>query len=355
MLTKDEIINLLKETDSIKSNELFARARAVKEDLCGGDVYIRGLIELSNICRKDCYYCGIRKSNKNVTRYLMGNDEIIDTAKWAYDNGYNSLVLQSGERIDPVFINFIEDTLKEIQQFSNGGIHVTISFGEQKPEVYKRWFEAGAHRYLLRIETSNKELYGKLHPADHVYEKRVEALHNIKEAGYQLGTGVMIGLPGQTFEHLAEDIQFFHDIDVDMIGMGPYLPHKDAKLPIDEYFLPVDKEELLKLSLRMIAVTRVSLPDINIASTTALQAIKSFGREQGILAGANVFMPNISEQLYRTNYQLYDNKPCIDDTSDECLECAGKRIEMIGGTVKYNEWGDSKHFLNKTKRNSEIE
>ena len=349
MLSENEIIGLLQHTDKEENRKLYNRARESKHRLCGKNVYIRGLVEISNICQKDCYYCGIRKSNKNVQRYLMTEDEIVNSAKWAYDNGYASLVLQSGERIDENFIVFVENVLKKIQQFSNKGIHVTISFGEQTRETYKRWFEAGAHRYLLRIESSNKKLYEWLHPKSHTFENRVEALNNIKETGYQLGTGVMIGLPNQTYADLASDIKFFHDIDVDMVGMGPYLPHKDAPLPQGEYYLPTDKDELLELSLKMIAVTRICLPDINIASTTALQAIKSFGREQGILAGANVFMPNISDVIYRPNYQLYDNKPCIDDTSTECLECAGKRIEMIGEEIRYDVWGDSQHYLNKVK------
>ena len=349
MLDKKEIVKFLKEREKSKNSELFNRAREIKHQLCDKDVYIRGLVEISNYCRKDCYYCGIRKSNKNVNRYLMSEDEIINTAKWAYDNGYKSLVLQSGERIDDTFIQFVEDVLKKIRQFSNNGIHVTISFGEQTQETYQRWYEAGAHRYLLRVETSNRELYKKLHPEDHTYENRINALNLIKKAGYQLGTGVMIGLPHQTYEDLADDIIFFRDIDVDMVGMGPYLPHKDAALEDSVYNLPTDKEELLTLSLKMIALTRICLPDINIASTTALQAIKSFGREQGILAGANVFMPNISEGEYRPNYQLYDNKPCIDDSSEECMECAGKRIEMIGEEIRYDVWGDSQHFLKKKR------
>ncbi len=351
MLEKEQIVELLSTTDKEIENKLFSNAKKAKEQLCGRDVYLRGLIEISNVCRKDCYYCGIRKSNRNVERYVMKEDEIINSAKWAWENGFASLVLQSGERIDQNYILFIEKVLKEIAQFSNNGIRVTISFGEQDKETYKRWFEAGAHRYLLRVESSNRKLYQWLHPEDHDYDRRIECLNFIKETGYQLGTGIMIGLPHQTYSHLADDIKFFHDLDIDMLGMGPYLPHVDAPLPVDGvYHLPNDKDGLFNLSLRMIAVTRMCLPDINIASTTALQAIKPFGREKGILAGANVFMPNISEVDYRPNYKLYDNKPCTDDSNEDCLDCVGKRMEIIGEEVKYNEWGDSQHFIAKISK-----
>ncbi|MBI9072712.1 MAG: [FeFe] hydrogenase H-cluster radical SAM maturase HydE [Melioribacteraceae bacterium] len=344
MLTKEEIIAYLQTSDEESQKELFEKASQVKTNLLGKNVYLRGIIELSNICQKDCYYCGIRKSNKNVNRYLMIEDEILKSAEWAYKAGYASIVLQSGERTDDKFVRTISDVLKEIKKLSDGKLRVTLSLGEQEKEVYKCWYNLGAHRYLLRIESSNKDLYHFIHPKEYSFEKRLECLNNLKEIGYQLGTGVMIGLPHQTYEDLANDILFFKKLDVDMVGMGPYLEHKDTPLPDKDTIIVKNKEELYHLGLRMISVLRLTMPTINIAATTALQALNSFGREKGILCGANVFMPNISEGEYRPSYQLYDNKPCIDETSTECLDCVGKRIEMIGEKVAFDEWGDSLHF-----------
>lgn len=276
----------------------------------------------------------------------------MESAKWCAEKGFGSIVLQSGERNDEKFIDFVADVVADIKKETISeklpeGLGITLCIGEQEYNSYKRLFEAGAHRYLLRIETSNVELFNSIHPKEIKFNKRIECLYMLKEIGFQLGTGVMIGLPNQTIEQLADDILFFKKMDIDMIGMGPYIKHKDtpmanisdnnSKLSIDNYLL----------SLKMIAVTRIILKDVNIASTTALQALKPFGREAGLEFGANVFMPLITPVQYRKDYQLYDGKPCIDDLADDCYECSVARINSISREIGFDEWGDSKHFKNK--------
>jgi len=207
------------------------------------------------------------------------------------------------------------------------------------------WFNAGAHRYLLRIESSNEELYYKIHPKNrqHDFKTRLKALHDLQETGYQTGTGVMIGLPFQTFEHLADDLLFFKDFDVDMIGMGPYIEHTETPLYQHRHeLLPL--EERFMLTLKMIAILRIMMKDINIAAATALQAIDPVGREKAIKVGANIIMPNITPTINRENYQLYENKPCIDEGADECTNCLGARIAISGDDIGYGEWGDAPHF-----------
>lgn len=340
-LDKNELIFLLSLQDRSDMEQLFKKAYEIKQKYVGNKVYFRGLIEFSNICEKDCFYCGIRKSNKNTERFMIGIDEIIKNAKFAYDNEYGSIVLQSGERSDDFFINFVDTAIKEIKKISNGKLGITLCVGEQKEETYRKWFESGAHRYLLRIETSNKALYQKIHPEDHSFEKRFNCLKILKKIGYQTGTGVMIGFPGQTISDLADDIIFFREIDADMIGMGPYIEHKDT--PLSGALANYNNEEHLELGLRMIAATRIFLKDVNIASTTALQALKTNGRELGLLAGANIIMPNLTETQYRPFYKLYDGKPCLDENSSMCKSCLKRRIESIGETIAFGEWGDSPH------------
>ncbi len=345
--TKNEIKEMLSLESPENLKELFSKAYKVKEKFVGTKVFFRGIIEFSNICEKDCYYCGIRKSNKNVERYLMKEEEIINSAKWAFDADYGSIVLQSGERSDKKFIDDVEKILYKIKEITNNKLGITISLGEQTKETYKRWFKAGAHRYLLRIETSNKELYSKLHPKNHSFENRLNCLKTMREIGYQVGTGVMCGLPFQTVEDLANDILFFKEFDIDMIGMGPFIPHKDTKFANLLKDFDKNKKQSLEMGLKMIAVTRLVLQDVNIASTTALQALNDVGRELGLMAGANIIMPNITDTKYRGNYQLYENKPCLDENSTMCKDCLGGRINKIGEEIGYNEWGDSPHFKNR--------
>lgn len=346
-MTREELIALLSLEDAESIKSLHDAALEMKYRHCGNKVYYRGIIEFSNICSKDCYYCGIRKSNDNVERYRMDREEMVKEALWAWEAGYGSIVIQGGEVQSPAFTQFIEEVLLEIKEKSNGELGITLSLGEQDRETYTRWFNAGGHRYLLRVETTDSELYGKLHPEDHSFDERKACLSLLRECGYQVGTGVMIGLPGQTIENLADDILFFKEMDIDMIGMGPFIPHHQTPLSSAEEAFSSDEQ--LKLGLKMIAVTRLFLEDVNIASTTALQALTHNGREQGIAAGANIVMPNLTDTQYRTGYQLYDNKPCLDENSGMCRSCLDRRIQSVGESVGYREWGDSPHFLKKQK------
>ena len=340
-LTRRELVELLAWPDA---DELFAAAYAVKCREIGKFVSFRGLVEFGNACEKDCFYCGIRKSNGKVRRYRMDADEIVREAEWALEAGYGSLVLQSGELSGEANTAFVEDVLRRIHALGGDGFGVTISLGEQSEDTYRRWREAGAHRYLLRIETANPRLYARLHPADHSWERRRDCLKALRRCGYQVGTGVMAGLPGQTSGDLAADIEFFASEDVDMIGMGPYIPHGDTPLGKGVEWTPELRKARLELGLRMVAATRLHLHDVNIAAATALQALDPEGREKGLLAGANVVMPNVTETRYRADYQLYAGKPCLEENSSLCRGCLERRIAAIGETILWNERGDSPHW-----------
>ncbi|QHI69885.1 [FeFe] hydrogenase H-cluster radical SAM maturase HydE [Tichowtungia aerotolerans] len=349
-LAPDEIKSLLEISDADDLQALYDCAYRVKERHVGKVAYFRGIIECSNICIKDCYYCGIRKSNRNVERFQMDEDEIIREAIWAFENEYGSAVIQSGERKDAAYIDMIERVVRTIKEKTDGKLGITLSLGEQTEETYRRWREAGAHRYLLRIETTNPELYKKLHPADHSLEERKRCLTLLKKTGWQVGTGVMMGLPGQTMQDLTDDILFMKEIDIDMVGMGPYIPHRDT--PMGQEIPPytdAQKQAALTLGLKMIALIRIVLKDINIAAATALQALEHTGREMGLQCGANVIMPNVTETEYRPNYTLYDNKPCTDENSSMCRGCLTARITGIGETIGFNEWGDSRHYFKRTE------
>ncbi len=330
---------------------LFNAGEAVKEKFVGKKVFFRGLIEFSNVCDKDCYYCGIRKSNHSVRRYNLTDSQIIEAARFAEESNYGSVVLQSGENSSPAFADRISDLITQIKQINNGRLGITLSVGEQSDEVYRRWFEAGAHRYLLRIETTNRSLYSKIHPQDtqHDFDRRLKCLHTLREIGYQTGTGVMIGLPFQTTGDLANDLLFFQQFGIDMVGMGPYIEH--SQTPLYEFrsaLLPI--RQRFELSLKMIAVLRILMKDINIAAATALQAIDPFGREKGIKVGANIMMPNITPGFYRNDYRLYDNKPCVDEEPAQCKGCLDARIALADSEIGYGEWGDSVHFKNRKNK-----
>jgi len=342
--TTDELIVLLN-AEGNERQQLFQQAQKVKLDNIGNKVYFRGLVEFSNICAKDCLYCGIRKSNENIIRYEATDDEILNACRFAWENRFGSVVLQSGEISSPAFVNRIDNLLRKIKQLSNNELGITLSCGEQSLETYRRWFESGAHRYLLRIESSNPELYRKIHPNNdfHSFEVRLEALSNLRLAGYQVGTGVMIGLPFQTIDDLANDLLFLKEWDVDMVGMGPYIEHEDTPLYEFRHQLKT-KQERFDLALKMIATLRLLMPDINIAAATALQAIDPAGREKALTIGANIIMPNLTPTKYRKEYQLYEDKPCLDEDAELCRNCLEARIEISGCEIGYGEWGDSKHF-----------
>ena len=348
-MDRHDLLYLMNLTDNDDLQKLYDAAYAVKEAHVGKVAYYRGLIEFSNVCVKDCYYCGIRKSSAQE-RYSMTMDEILEMAMWAHKNKYGSITIQSGERQDAEFAQFVSDVISEIKKATDGELAMTLCLGEQPREVYQDWFDRGAHRYLLRVETTNRDLYEKLHPDSvlHSFEARVACLDALKDIGYQAGTGVMIGLPGQTPQDLVNDILFYEQHDIDMIGMGPYVVHKGT--PLGEMVItsgdnsPDAKKQRFLFGLKMIAITRLYLKDLNIAATTALQALHPMGREMGLKAGANILMPIITLPEYRRKYQLYDNKPCIDDNPDHCKNCLTKRVESVGDSVGFSKWGDSPHW-----------
>ncbi len=341
---KEDIVAMLSaQGDDQKA--LFAKAKEIKEQEIGKKVYYRGLVEFSNICEKNCLYCGIRKDNENVERFNLSDDAIIEAAKFAHKSNYGSFVMQSGEIMSPAFTNRIENLLLTIKKETNDELGITISLGEQTEETYQRWFNAGAHRYLLRIESSSSDLYYKIHPEDkkHDFESRLACLKSLQKIGYQTGTGVMIGLPYQTLDDLANDILFMRNFDIDMVGMGPYIEHPDTPLgKHNEELMPLI--ERFNLALRMIATLRIVMRDINIAAATALQAIDPIGREKAVKVGANIIMPNITPGMYRNNYKLYNNKPCVDEEPQDCITCLDIRIKLADASIGYGEWGDSKHF-----------
>jgi len=350
--SREEIVSLL----SLKGEErflLFKKSTEIKEKYIGKKVWFRGLIEFSNICSKDCLYCGIRKGNRNLVRYSLDDEEILAAARFAWENRYGSIALQSGELESQAVTNRIESLLHRIKDLSNGELGITLSVGEQEPPVYKRWYDAGAHRYLLRIEATNEGLYRKIHPYNqkHDFRRRLDCLRSLQDIGYQTGTGVMIGLPFQTLDDLAGDLLYMKDFNVDMCGMGPYIEHADT--PLIEFageLLPLS--ERFDLTLKMIAILRIMMKDINIVAATALQAIDPVGREKAVMIGANIIMPNITPGKYRGSYRLYDNKPCTDDSAEDCQSCLEARVSLVDSEIIYGEWGDSQHF---EKRRRELE
>jgi len=352
VLGRDDLVKLLGATRPDEVEAVRAAAERVLLENCGDGVYLRGLVEASNACACDCLYCGIRKSNRNVHRYTLDADEIMDCARQCADYGYGSMVIQSGERADKKFIDLITGVVERIKTETRSekqpeGLGITLCIGQQSFETYKRLYQAGAHRYLLRIETTNPKLFARIHPAGQSFESRVECLAMLRDIGYQVGTGVMIGLPGQTLADLAGDILFFARHDIDMIGMGPFIPHPDTPLggePVAEV------PDRVRLALLMIAATRLKLRDVNIASTTALQALDPVGREKGLKFGANVIMPQMSPTEVRQDYQLYPGKPCLDENAKECQSCLDMRIEFAGRRIGYHAWGDSLHARKRRER-----
>ncbi len=293
-LSKEEIILLLK--DETHTSDLFSAADEVRKEFIGSDVELRALIEFSNYCRNNCCYCGIRRDNRNAQRYRLSSQEIISHARMAFEAGYKTVVLQSGE--DVYFTT--ERLEKIIQAIKETGMAVTLSIGEKTYEEYKAYRDAGADRYLLRIETTDRNLYHRLDPGMS-WDNRANCLKIIKELGYELGSGSLVGLPGQSIESIAGDILFFKEIDADMIGIGPFIPHAQTPLANAE-------GKAFFLSLKMMALTRLLLPDINIPATTAMEVLHPNGRMLALNSGANVVMPNVTQEQYRRLYQLYPGK-----------------------------------------------
>ena len=300
-LNVDELSGMLASADEGLWREIFAAAREVKAKCGKTETLPRGLIECSNICAKDCLYCGIRKGNAKVPRYLIPEEEVAACVDEARRRGYPAVAFQAGEIESEANTVYYERLLAKCR-----GLEVTLSLGEQTEEVYRRWKDAGAMRYLIRIETSNRELYAKIHPADCSFDRRIACIRALKRLGYVTGSGVMIGLPGQTIDDLAHDIVFYGDENLDMVGMGPYVAHPDSLMPDSRYQLPTTNYQL---SLRMIALTRLYLWNVNIVAATALEALDpENGRRRGIDAGANVIMTNLTPEKFRVGYDLYPGK-----------------------------------------------
>lgn len=319
MLSKDEIVALLADTQY--QDEFFAAADRVRQKYVGDEVHLRGLIEFSNICKQNCLYCGLRRDNKKVNRYRLEPGTVLDFAIKAKSYGYRTVVLQSGE--DEWFsVDTMVDIIKRIKEL---GLAITLSVGEKTREVYQAYRDAGADRYLLRIETTDKALYEKLDPGMS-WDNRVRCLKDLKELGFELGTGCLVGIPGQSLESLADDVLFFKSIDADMIGVGPFIPNPDTPLA----------EEVggtFELSTKVMAMTRLLLPDINIPATTAMETLNPQGRVLALQRGANVVMPNVTEGDYRQMYMIYPGKICINDTPAHCRSCITGKIRGIGRKV----------------------
>jgi len=318
-LSKAEIAFLLQ--DNSCNEALFNAADRVRIKYVGDEVHLRGLIEFSNTCKQNCHYCGLRRDNKNVTRYRLEPETIIDFAEKAASYGYKTVVLQSGE--DPYYTSDIMCSLiKEIKKLD---LAITLSIGEKTREEYAAYRQAGADRFLLRIETTNKELYEKYNPGMS-FENRLSCLYTIKELGYETGTGCLIGIPGQTEEDLAGDIMFFRELGADMIGVGPFIPNHNTPLGNEN-------NGEFELALKVMSITRLLLPDINIPATTAMETLNPNGRILALKSGANVVMPNVTEGEYRKFYELYPGKICVNDTPAHCRQCISGKIGAIGRKV----------------------
>jgi len=335
-MTKNEIIYWLKETDEQKLQQLWERADAVREQTVGDEVHLRGLIEFSNYCVRRCAYCGLTAENKHIRRYRMSEEEIVACAHEAVGYGYGTVVLQSGEDYG-IKTEWLARVVRRIK--NETPLAVTLSVGERSTADLEAWREAGADRYLLRFETSDPKLYEIIHPSlPGEKSNRFEILKQLRALGYEVGSGVMLGIPGQTFESLANDLLMFQKLDLDMIGVGPYIAHPDTKLGRDGISWQVDPAEQVPstelMTYKAVALTRLLCPEANIPSTTALATLNTAqGRELGLARGANVVMPNMTPPKYRVLYEIYPAKACIDETAKQCHLCMKGRIYSIGREV----------------------
>jgi biotin synthase len=323
-IEQKELELLLQTKDEETLEYLRKSAREVADGIYGNQVYIRGLVEFSNYCKKDCLYCGIRRSNRAADRYRLSEEEILKCCENGYELGFRTFVLQGGE--DPYFTEEkICELVRKIKE-SYQDCAVTLSIGEWERESYQAFFDAGADRYLLRHETADEEHYKKLHPAEMSLSHRKQCLRDLKEIGYQVGCGFMVGSPGQTIDTLYEDLKFIKELMPHMVGIGPFIPQKDT---------PFGQENAgtLEMTLRLLSIIRLIHPHVLLPATTALGTIHPLGREKGIQAGANVVMPNLSPVAVRDKYLLYDNKICTGDEAAECRFCMSRRMESIGYQV----------------------
>ncbi len=320
-LTREEVVFLLS-LEGDDSGRLLDAGNAVREKYCGDGVHIRGLLEFSNTCKNDCLYCGLQRSNRDVHRYRMTPDEMVEQAKHLGDLGIGTIVLQSGE--DPFYTaEVMADIVRRIK--SSVDIAITLSLGERPHSHYALWKDAGADRYLLRHETSNPELFAKIHP-DSTLEARLGCLWELKRLGFQVGAGCMVGIPGQTIDDMASDIMLLKELDVDMAGIGPFIPHPNT--PLGDA-----AQGSLEMTLRMVALARIVTRNALIPATTATGSIDEYGREMALKAGANVVMPNHTPLAYRVDYEIYPNKRCINEEPEKCAPCLAARIMSVGRTV----------------------
>ena len=320
-LTKEEYVELLRDITAKEKEMLRNEALRLREQYYGNRIYIRGLIEFTNYCKNNCLYCGIRSGNKNAQRYRLSKEEILSCCEEGYGLGFRTFVLQGGEDL-----YYNDDRMEEIVKAIRSeypDCAITLSIGERSFESYKRLKEAGADRYLLRHETANQVHYESLHPDSMKFEDRRKCLRHLKELGYQVGAGFMVGSPGQTLEMVAEDFVFLQELEPHMVGIGPFIPHHDT--PFREEAAGSVEDTLLYLS-----IIRIILPKVLLPATTALGTLDPEGREKGILSGANVIMPNLSPTTQRKKYELYDNKLCTGEEAAEGLEDLRRRVSAIG-------------------------
>ncbi len=330
--TRDEIIEIL--NDDSKNDWLFTLADKVRHDYVGDEVHLRGLIEFSNVCKRQCKYCGLRSENKVIDRYRIEPSDIIKYAENAVKMGYKTIVLQSGE--DEYYsVDKICEIIKGIKALD---VALTLSIGEKSYDEYKAFKDTGADRYLIRIETTDRNLYKAMHPNMDI-DNRFRCLEDIKTLGYEVGTGSLVGLPNQTIEALADDILFFKKLGADMVGIGPFIPHPQTPLA------DADTGNF-EIALKVMALTRLILPEINIPATTAMETLNANGRIIALKSGANVVMPNVTTTEYRAKYEIYPNKICINENPEQCRNCIGAKIKSIGRTISQN-YGKSRHFRSK--------
>ncbi|GLI39121.1 [FeFe] hydrogenase H-cluster radical SAM maturase HydE [Geobacter hydrogenophilus] len=335
-MTRDEIRDWLKTGDESRLEELWLRADEVRRRNVGDEVHLRGLLEISNCCVRSCRYCGLRVENSEVGRYRMTEEEIMACAHQAVAFGYGTVVLQAGEDYG-ISRDWMAGVIRRIK--GETPLAVTLSLGERSDEEFAAWRDAGADRYLLRFETSNRVLYDAIHPPlPGRHSDRFALFHTLKELGFEIGSGIMIGIPGQTYDDLAADIEIFQILDFDMIGVGPFIPHPATPLgraegaPITLAGEQVPNSEAM--TYRVMALTRMVCPRANIPATSALATLNlAQGRELGLMRGGNVLMPNLTPQQYRAQYEIYPAKACIDETAHQCRSCMAGRINAIGRTV----------------------
>ncbi|MEN6461332.1 MAG: [FeFe] hydrogenase H-cluster radical SAM maturase HydE [Syntrophomonas sp.] len=329
-LDRADLIYLLQLQDHEDLEMLYSAADRVRQRYVGDEVHLRGLIEFSNYCRKNCFYCGIRRGNHNADRYRMNSEEILITVGQAVQLGYRTVVLQSGEDMYYT-VDKLEHLIKQIkQQFD---VAITLSIGERPRQEYERLYKAGADRFLLRFETSNPQLYAQLHP-DSRFDERMNILGWLKEIGYQVGSGIMVGLPGQTVDDLASDILLFKELDLDMVGIGPYICHQDTPLV-------GSPDGTVEMTFKVVALTRIVTRNTHIPATTALATLRpADGREKALQLGANVVMPNVTPVRYRALYELYPAKICTGEDAQQCRGCINGRIYSIDRPVS-NGYGHS--------------